>query len=588
MRATAYKDLIRGAAGLAILLSATTASAQYKNNAYLEAECPTSSSGSYGTKLTTTASYSGQGYIKSQGNTTAASYNNSSTDHAFYTFTTNLSGFMSAFFRVNTNGNAANDSFFYRVDGSTWETVNNLNSLGSGWRWYQSSTIFGLGAGAHTLEIANRETGLEIDKIAFLNASDPLPTGQGLQAYNCPVPLYFEAECPTTALGAYPFKRFIKTGYSGGGYLYSKGNNTGSATSSTDVAIYPFDSGTSTYTFHFRVDTNNSANDDSWFFRVDAGAWTAMTNVSAASGWRWVQGTAATALTVGRHTLEVRNREDGLNIDKIALLPSGAAAPSGTGLTSSNCDPATTIASWNHWEQTDYANTHLAYFTATGATTIDMHVVWHSTNDSGGTAGTGSGISFLGMHRAMVNDFRAFALARGQRSWASLNLTGQLPSSIPDAYNALAAVGGDALDYYSPRTRNDLTHINTPPYLTVNGGPAVGMWTSTFQIGNAGTVYAKLADIPNLDTLGRIIGESRFHRSVHSEIDGIGGTMSIFHSPSDPFFYAWHGLIDTIVDNWLKTTTGRAWMAANPGHAFLDVGFTEMHHGWNNSDWQQP
>ena len=40
----------------------------------------------YGTKLTTTASYSGTGYIKSQGNTTAATYNNSSADHAFYTF----------------------------------------------------------------------------------------------------------------------------------------------------------------------------------------------------------------------------------------------------------------------------------------------------------------------------------------------------------------------------------------------------------------------------------------------------------------------------------------------------------------------
>ena len=35
-------------------------------------------SGSYGTKLTTTPSSSGPGYIKSQGNTTAATYNNTS------------------------------------------------------------------------------------------------------------------------------------------------------------------------------------------------------------------------------------------------------------------------------------------------------------------------------------------------------------------------------------------------------------------------------------------------------------------------------------------------------------------------------
>ena len=46
MRATAYRCVTWGAIGLAFLLSAKTASAQYKNNAYLEAECPTSSSGS--------------------------------------------------------------------------------------------------------------------------------------------------------------------------------------------------------------------------------------------------------------------------------------------------------------------------------------------------------------------------------------------------------------------------------------------------------------------------------------------------------------------------------------------------------------
>ena len=121
-----------------------------------------------------------------------------------------------------------------------------------------------------------------------------------------------------------------------------------------------------------------------------------------------------------------------------------------------------------------------------------------------------------------------------------------------------------------------------PPYLTANGGPAVGMWTSTYQLGGVGPVYAKLNDIPDLDTLGRIIGMSSFHASVHV---AIGGTMSGFHSPADPFFYAWHGLIDAIVDNWLKTTTGRAWMTANTGHAFLNVGFTDMT-GWNNEDWE--
>jgi hypothetical protein len=583
MTMTAIKRWIWGALGLALVLTAKPSSAQYKTNAYLEAECPTSTQGNYGTNLTSTASYSGRGYIKSQGSTTPATYNNTSADHAFYTFNTNLSGFFTLYFRVNTNANAGTDSFFFRIDGSSWETVNGLSSLGTGWRWFQATTLTAGGANqVHTLEIANRETGIEIDKIAVLNLADPAPTGQGGQAYNCPVSLYFEAECPTTAFGAYPFKTFVKTGYAGGGYIYSKGNNTGTAPSSTDVAVYPFDAGTSTYTFHFRVDSNNTANDDSWFYRVDSGAWTTMNNITAASGWRWVQGTATASLSVGRHTLEVRNREDGLSIDRIAFIPSGSSAPSGTGPTGINCDPATTASSWGYWEQLEYANAHLDYFSVNGLHTLNHHHEWHNTNDSGGTAGTGSGISFLGMHRAMVNDFRQFALANGQRSWIPIHTNAPLPSSLPDAYEPLQAVGGEYVNHYSPREDTDLTGLNTPPYLTVSGGPAVGGWASTFQLNGTGPFYAKLGDIPNLDILGQVIGMSGFHASVHNEIRG---TMGGFSSPADPIFYAWHGLIDTIVDNWLKTTAGRNWMNANPSHPFLNLGFTDMHI-WNNADWQ--
>ena len=160
-------------------------------------------------------------------------------------------------------------------------------------------------------------------------------------------------------------------------------------------------------------------------------------------------------------------------------------------------------------------------------------------------------------------------------------MAGPLPSSIPDAYDALAASGEHMLVDYSPRATNDISSIGMAPYLTVNGGPAVGMWTSTYQLDGVGPVYSRLNDIPDLDTLGRVIGTSFFHGSVHQ---AIGGTMNSFASPADPFFYAWHGLIDTIVDNWLKTTTGRAWMNANTGHAFLNWGFIGMT-GWNDEDW---
>ena len=455
MRATTvYKHLSLGVVGLALLLSTKTAFAQYKNNASLEAECPTSTAGAYGTKLTTTGGYAGTGYIKSQGNSTAAT---NSTDRAVFNFTTELGGFYSVFFRVNTNGNAGTDSFFYSVNGSDWETVNGLSSLGTGWRWYQAASIFGIPGGSttSTIEIRNREPGIEIDKVAFLNNFDPVPTGMGGQAYNCPMSLHFEAECPRTAQGAYPFKRFIKTGYTGGGYLYSAGDHTGSEALSTDRAVYPFDSGTSTYTFYFRVDTNNSATDDSWFYRVDSGGWTTMNNLSVASGWRWVQGTATASLTAGPHTLEVRNREDGLQIDKIAFHPQRERRPNRDGprehqLRSSDDDVDLELLGTDQLRQ-------LApqLFVNFGHDTLHHHNDWHVyNNDSGGTGGPGSGISFLGMHRAMMNDFRGFALENGYRSWIPINVAAPLPSSVPDAYDALVGGGREftSTTTLAPRT----------------------------------------------------------------------------------------------------------------------------------------
>ena len=72
MRATVYKHLSWWGVGLALLLSTKTAFAQYKHNASLETECPFSTAGAYGTKLSTTGGFAGSGYIKSTGNSTVA------------------------------------------------------------------------------------------------------------------------------------------------------------------------------------------------------------------------------------------------------------------------------------------------------------------------------------------------------------------------------------------------------------------------------------------------------------------------------------------------------------------------------------
>jgi hypothetical protein len=146
---------------------------------YLEAECPDSSQGSYGTRYTSGSGYSGTGYITSIGNTTNVA---TSVDRATYTFRTG-SGSFNVFFRVDTNASADDDSWFYRINGGSWETMNNYTN--SGWNWVKKSTPTSLAAGVHTLEIANRENGLKIDKLAILPSSDAAPNGVVGDAFNC-------------------------------------------------------------------------------------------------------------------------------------------------------------------------------------------------------------------------------------------------------------------------------------------------------------------------------------------------------------------------------------------------------------------
>jgi hypothetical protein len=149
------------------------------NQTYIEAECTETRQGSYGTRQTSGSGYSGGGYVTSVGNTTNVA---SSVDRATYTFTTGAGSF-DVYFRVNTNASADDDSWFYRVDSGSWVTMNNYTN--SGWNWIKKSTATALGAGVHTLEVANRENGLKLDKFAVLPASSTPPSGVFGEAYNC-------------------------------------------------------------------------------------------------------------------------------------------------------------------------------------------------------------------------------------------------------------------------------------------------------------------------------------------------------------------------------------------------------------------
>lgn len=575
---------LRVGLGLAVGLGAPSAFAQYYPYPYLEAECPDTSSGSYGAPQTSVTGYSGAGYLRSVGNTTAATYNNTSADRATYSFSLKAAGTYVLWLRVDTNNSASDDSWFHRVDGASWTTMSSVPA-GSGWRWVAGTAAYTLAAGAHTVEIANREDGLNVDKFAIL-PQGTTPSGAGAAAYNCRTPLYFEAECRKGAFAGYQLDKTAKAGYSGSGYLESAATNL-DANTSTDEATYFFETGAGAYNLFFRINNNANASQDSWFYRVDNGSWIAMNNTNTlGTGFRWAQGTGSVTLTRGVHTLRIRNRESGLSIDKLAFIPTTATGPAGTavGNAAVNCEPFQTMSDWTYAETAEFEATHLAYMTALGPHMLPHHWEWHNINGPGGQNGVGTGIAFLGYHRAMMNDMRRFALEMNGRIPLPIRTTGEALIPIADAYDALEAT--NLLTEYYPRTATSVVNVGIARYLTLTGTPdakfasTVSICPTAIFCPGSEIVYNNLTEYPDLDRLGRAIG-FEYHRWFHS---AVGGTMGTNYSPADPIFFGWHALIDKIVDTWLATPNGQAWKAANPNHPFLVPGFTN-HHGWDNSDW---
>jgi hypothetical protein len=297
--------------------------------------------------------------------------------------------------------------------------------------------------------------------------------------------------------------------------------------------------------------------------------------------------------------LRIRSREAGLSLDKIGFIPTNATAPTGTSLGAAavNCEPYQSMADWGYFEVLEYYNTHTNYMGEHGEHMLPHHYDWHRRNGSGGTAGAGSGTAFLGFHRAMMNEFRKYAMANGGRSWLPMTATGEaIPPWLPDALTALDL--SNLIDWYIPRDNESIVGWGIPSYLTVNAAASPWHTTTVVIDGNA---YSRLGDIPDLDTLGRAIAANNYNPSqgihnVDHDGDGVGeggpgyhaafhdkvgGTMSGFYSPTDPIFHGWHGLLEKIVDAWLATANGRAWAAANPSHPFLETGFTD-HHDWEN------
>jgi hypothetical protein len=138
----------------------------------------------------------------------------------------------------------------------------------------------------------------------------------------------FEAECATVGTN---WQILIDTNASNGKYVtVTPGVQSLSAgpTNSADLITIPF-SVTNSGNFRIFARCNNqTADDDSFWIRVDNGAFT-MLNGLVTTGWQWAS-FATYALAAGNHTLTIGFREDGAKLDKISISDY-PFAPSGMG-----------------------------------------------------------------------------------------------------------------------------------------------------------------------------------------------------------------------------------------------------------------
>jgi hypothetical protein len=111
-------------------------------------------------------------------------------------------------------------------------------------------------------------------------------------------------------------------------------NGTGSGPDSTaveSIATYDFQISTiGNYSFWFRI-FGPTANDDSFFWRIDNGAWILENGRGGAGSWYSRDNVQTDSLAAGSHVLGIAYRENGTGLDKFVIQLDSATAPTGNG-----------------------------------------------------------------------------------------------------------------------------------------------------------------------------------------------------------------------------------------------------------------
>jgi poly(beta-D-mannuronate) lyase len=159
---------------------------------------------------------------------------------------------------------------------------------------------------------------------------------------------------------------------SGGSYIaVAVGNNSNSSPPTTGVATYNFNvTAAGTHKVWARVIAPTTS-DDSFWMRMDGGAWIRWNEVSLGSSWHWDDlrnsdaGNAVVTfnLSAGSHTFQVGYREDGTLLDRLLITNDLTFIPTGTG--PSMCVTATAGSAWQNTPFSSQTGTFTAEFDVT-------------------------------------------------------------------------------------------------------------------------------------------------------------------------------------------------------------------------------
>ena len=312
------------------------------NDIWLEAECGIV--GSNWQIEQNTESSNGEFVVYPAGKS-LSSAPSSTADHILYSFEVSKTGsyYLSARISAPT---AENNSLWVKIDNRNWIRWWEGIVVGQSFTWNAApGGSIALEAGTHTLSVAYRESGTQLDKL-LLSPSDQLPSGTGLAAGNCdasPPPtsanLWLEAECASSVGSAWQAKqnsqasngKYLVYPVSGRSLESVPTNPSGQVVFSVEVAE------PASYYLQALIRAPDLSRNSFWF-RVDNGKWIKWWEdiiLGEQFAWNTAPG-GAVDLTAGSHTITLAYREGGTQLDKL-LLSTESTLPEGTGPQASNC-----------------------------------------------------------------------------------------------------------------------------------------------------------------------------------------------------------------------------------------------------------